>query len=155
VQLAGAGQLGWQLRKPFGTGDASRDHVTEQYHHLRKMHTLGELDRSCPGVAVPRDLVESSMKLGASLHTHYRRWRRRGHLRGPARRDIAPGGLGVLQLGTDLAIKVTESMGDARADALRRTAVCTSRACSVWAVPARSLTEDGWAWSTRSAVTSH
>jgi len=47
------------------------------------------------------------MKLGASLHTGHRRWRRRADLRGPARRDIAPGDLGALQPGTDLAIKAT------------------------------------------------
>ena len=67
--MAGTGQLGWQLREPFDTAAAGLDDVAEQYHHLREMHPLGELGRGCPGVAVPGDLVQGSMKLGASFHT--------------------------------------------------------------------------------------
>ena len=47
------------------------------------------------------------MELGARFHAGYRRWRWRAHLRGPGRRDIAPGGMGAPQPGPDLAIHVT------------------------------------------------
>ena len=125
--MAGAGQLGWQLREPFGMATAGLDDVAEQHHSLRQMHMLGELARRCPCVAAAGNFVEGSMKLGASFHPGYVRWRRRRHLRGPARRDSAPGGLGALQPGRIWQSKSPESMAEARADASRRTAVCTQQ----------------------------
>ena len=48
MEVAGAGQFGWELREPFGTAAAGLDDVAEQYHHLGEVHPLGELDRCCP-----------------------------------------------------------------------------------------------------------
>lgn len=68
VELPGAGQLGRQVSEPFGTVDAGHGGVTQQARHISGVNPLGDQRGCCPAVAVPGDVVQGSVELGAGFY---------------------------------------------------------------------------------------
>jgi hypothetical protein len=61
-------QFSRQLGEAFGTSAACRHGVAEQSRHVHEMLALGDQGGRSPNVAVPGDLVQGLVELGAGFY---------------------------------------------------------------------------------------